>query len=55
MTGFIITNPSFGSTDGKPNAIYFSGDTNYVPELVKIREQFRMPQPHPPPYLVDSY
>ncbi|KAK3304976.1 uncharacterized protein B0T15DRAFT_399963, partial [Chaetomium strumarium] len=42
VTGFIITAPSFGKTDGKPNAIYFSGDTIYLPELVKMRERFHI-------------
>ncbi len=41
VTGFIVTAPSFGVTDGKPNAIYFSGDTIYLPELAKMREQYR--------------
>ena len=47
VTGFIITAPSFGTTDGKPNAIYFSGDTIYLPELAKMREQFRTQPTHP--------
>jgi hypothetical protein len=34
---------SFGTTDGKPNAIYFSGDTIYLPELAKMKERFRKP------------
>lgn len=41
VTGFILTNPSFGKTDGKPNAIYFSGDTIYLPELAKMKEKYR--------------
>ncbi|KAI1811931.1 Metallo-hydrolase/oxidoreductase [Poronia punctata] len=31
--GFLVTERSFGSTNGKPNAIYFSGDTVYIPDL----------------------
>jgi L-ascorbate metabolism protein UlaG (beta-lactamase superfamily) len=27
--GFIVTSSDFGTTDGRPNAIYFSGDTIY--------------------------
>ncbi|KAL2136171.1 hypothetical protein VTI74DRAFT_5224 [Chaetomium olivicolor] len=42
VTGFILTSPSFGTTDGKPNAIYFSGDTIYLSELVKMRERFHI-------------
>ncbi|KAI8628372.1 Metallo-hydrolase/oxidoreductase [Xylariaceae sp. FL1651] len=42
-TGFIMTEPSFGrSADGKPNAIYFSGDTVYFPELTQIRERWNI-------------
>ena len=57
VVGFIITAPSFGTTDGKPNAIYFSGDTIYLPELAKMRERFRKPFPpplYPPPLLFRS-
>jgi hypothetical protein len=36
-----VTAPSFGTTAGKPNAIYFSGDTIYLPELARMKEQFR--------------
>jgi len=42
VVGFIITTPEFGTTDGKPNAIYFSGDTIYLPELAKMRENFHI-------------
>ncbi|KXX76125.1 N-acyl-phosphatidylethanolamine-hydrolyzing phospholipase D, mitochondrial [Madurella mycetomatis] len=42
VTGFILTNPSFGKTDGKPNAIYFSGDTIYLPELAKMKEKYHI-------------
>jgi hypothetical protein len=48
VTGFIISKPSFGTTNGKPNAIYFSGDTNYLPELAKMKEQYRKPRLTPP-------
>ncbi len=41
-TGFILTAPEFGSTNGLPNAIYFSGDTNYFEELVQIRDKFHI-------------
>ncbi|KAE8143969.1 Zn-dependent hydrolases of the beta-lactamase protein [Aspergillus pseudotamarii] len=42
VTGFIITGPGFGSTDGRPNAIWYSGDTLYLPELARMREQFHI-------------
>jgi L-ascorbate metabolism protein UlaG (beta-lactamase superfamily) len=42
VTGFIISKPSFGTTNGKPNAIYFSGDTIYLPELAKMKEQYHI-------------
>ncbi|KAK4189033.1 mitochondrial N-acyl-phosphatidylethanolamine-hydrolyzing phospholipase D [Podospora australis] len=43
VTGFIVTAPSFGkSSDGKPNAIYFSGDTIYLPELAKMKDEFHI-------------
>ncbi|KAF7168898.1 hypothetical protein CNMCM5623_001804 [Aspergillus felis] len=42
-TGFIITTESFGvAEDGKPNAIYFTGDTVYIDELSKIPEKFNI-------------
>ncbi|KAI1267824.1 Metallo-hydrolase/oxidoreductase [Xylariaceae sp. FL1019] len=42
-TGFVISEPSFGSApDGKPNAIYFSGDTVYLPEFAKIAEKWHV-------------
>ncbi|KAK0218146.1 beta-lactamase superfamily domain-containing protein [Armillaria fumosa] len=41
-TGFILTAPEFGSTNGLPNAIYFSGDTIYFEELVQIRDKFHV-------------
>ncbi|PBL01924.1 Metallo-hydrolase/oxidoreductase [Armillaria gallica] len=42
-TGFIITAPEFGSTDGLPNAIYFSGDTVYFEELGRDARQMPLP------------
>jgi len=42
VTGFIITSSEFGVTNGLPNAIYFSGDTIYLPELVKMREKWHI-------------
>ncbi|GIZ36550.1 hypothetical protein CKM354_000002100 [Cercospora kikuchii] len=50
-TGFLITGVegyegcgnSFGFSDsGLPNAIYFSGDTVYIPELKRIAEQYHI-------------
>ncbi|RJE25256.1 hypothetical protein PHISCL_02406 [Aspergillus sclerotialis] len=42
-TGFIMTTKDFGvSNDGKPNAIYFTGDTVYIDELAKIPEKFHI-------------
>lgn len=36
-TGFVIESASFGvnASDGKPNVIYISGDTVYIPELAE--------------------
>ncbi|OCK73909.1 putative Zn-dependent hydrolases of the beta-lactamase protein [Lepidopterella palustris CBS 459.81] len=42
VTGFIITAPRFGETNGLPNAIYFSGDTVYLDELVQMRNKFHI-------------
>lgn len=42
VTGFIITTPEFGLTDGLPNAIYFSGDTVYMEELAAMRSKFHI-------------
>jgi L-ascorbate metabolism protein UlaG (beta-lactamase superfamily) len=42
VTGFIITAPAFGETNGLPNAIYFSGDTVYLDELVQMRNKFHI-------------
>ncbi|KAI9272972.1 beta-lactamase superfamily domain-containing protein [Phascolomyces articulosus] len=41
-TGFILESPNFGTTDGKPNVIYISGDTIYMDELVSIREKYHV-------------
>ena len=38
--GFIVTVEHFGSSGGKPNAMYFSGDTIYIPELAMIKDRF---------------
>lgn len=43
VVGFVIETDSLGKgTNGKPNAIYFSGDTIYLPELKKIKEQYNI-------------
>ncbi|KAJ6020564.1 hypothetical protein N7540_006068 [Penicillium herquei] len=41
VTGFILECDSFGihEESGKPNAIYFSGDTVYIDELKKIKDR----------------
>ncbi|RMJ24584.1 hypothetical protein PHISP_04540 [Aspergillus sp. HF37] len=42
-TGFILTTADFGmSADGRPNAIYFTGDTVYIDELARIPEKFHI-------------
>ena len=42
-TGFILTTADFGvAASGLPNAIYFTGDTVYIPELEKIPEKFHV-------------
>lgn len=42
-TGFVLTTPEFGTTDGLPNAIWFSGDTVYMEELSKnLAEKFHV-------------
>ncbi|KAJ6114601.1 Zn-dependent hydrolases of the beta-lactamase protein [Penicillium sp. IBT 16267x] len=42
-TGFILETEEFGvHTDGRPNAIYFSGDTVYFDELAKITEKYHV-------------
>lgn len=41
--GFILTTESFGvAENGKPNAIYFTGDTVYIDEFAKIPEKFNI-------------
>ena len=42
VTGFIVTAEEFGRTGDLPNAIWFSGDTVYLPELAKMKEQFHI-------------
>lgn len=42
-TGFIITSEDFGvGRNSLPNAIYFSGDTVYIPELKQMAEQYHI-------------
>lgn len=41
-TGFVVSSPGLGATDGRPNAIYFSGDTVYMEELAEIRGRFHV-------------
>ncbi|KPM45277.1 hypothetical protein AK830_g1299 [Neonectria ditissima] len=41
--GFVITTDDFGvSADGRPNAIYFSGDTVFIEELAKLGDMFNI-------------
>lgn len=40
--GFVLSGPHFGETNGKKNAIYFTGDTVYLEELTKIKEKFHI-------------
>ena len=41
--GFIVHTPDFGvSPDGRPNAIYFTGDTVHVPELAKMADKYHI-------------
>ncbi|KAF2658849.1 putative Zn-dependent hydrolases of the beta-lactamase protein [Lophiostoma macrostomum CBS 122681] len=41
--GFILSSSTFGTTDDKPNVIYFSGDTVYIPALAStIRERYHV-------------
>lgn len=40
--GFVLSGPSFGRTNGKPNGIYFSGDTVYIDELAQIKDKFHI-------------
>jgi L-ascorbate metabolism protein UlaG (beta-lactamase superfamily) len=43
VTGFILETDSFGvSPSGKPNAIYFSGDTVYIDELQEIGKRWHI-------------
>lgn len=43
VTGFILESPTFGtSPEGLPNAIYISGDTVYIEELVEMRKKFHI-------------
>ncbi|KAI9468456.1 MAG: beta-lactamase superfamily domain-containing protein [Benjaminiella poitrasii] len=37
-TGFLLQSERFGETDGKPNVIYFAGDTVYIDDLVHVRD-----------------
>ncbi|KAI0377340.1 Metallo-hydrolase/oxidoreductase [Hypomontagnella monticulosa] len=41
-TGFVVTTVDFGTTNGLPNAIYFSGDTVYLEELSRIHDKFHI-------------
>ena len=41
-TSLILESPDFGTTDGKPNIIFISGDTRYLEELVSIREKYHV-------------
>jgi L-ascorbate metabolism protein UlaG (beta-lactamase superfamily) len=42
-TGFVIQTASFGhAVSGLPNAIYFSGDTIYHPDLLKMNERWHV-------------
>ncbi|KAJ3517976.1 hypothetical protein NLJ89_g175 [Agrocybe chaxingu] len=40
--GFILEAKEFGTTDGLPNVIYFSGDTIYIDELVQIQDKYHV-------------
>ncbi|KAM0425340.1 hypothetical protein ACHAPT_009396 [Fusarium lateritium] len=40
--GLVLSSESFGTTNGLPNAIYFSGDTVYFEELTKIKDMFHI-------------
>ncbi|EGU73472.1 hypothetical protein BFJ70_g16645 [Fusarium oxysporum] len=40
--GFVLTCAKFGHSNGKSNAIYFSGDTVYVPQLAEIGNKFNI-------------
>lgn len=41
--GFVVHTDDFGvAADGRPNAIYFSGDTVYIEELAKIADRYHI-------------
>lgn len=41
--GFIVHTEDFGvSPDGRPNAIYFTGDTVYIDELAKMADEYHI-------------
>ncbi|KAJ3530032.1 hypothetical protein NM208_g6112 [Fusarium decemcellulare] len=41
--GFIVHTEDFGvAPDGRPNAVYFSGDTVYVEELAKMADKYHI-------------
>ncbi|KAF9877971.1 hypothetical protein CkaCkLH20_04547 [Colletotrichum karsti] len=41
--GFVVTTEKFGhASDGRPNAVYFTGDTVYMDEHVRIGEEFHV-------------
>lgn len=43
VTGFILESPTFGtSADGKPNVIFWTGDTVYLEQLVQIRDKYHV-------------
>ncbi|KAK3363110.1 beta-lactamase superfamily domain-containing protein [Lasiosphaeria hispida] len=44
VTGFIVTAEELGRSrvDGLPNAIFFSGDTVYLPELAQMKDRFHI-------------
>lgn len=42
-TGFLVTGEDFGTgCDGLPNAIYFSGDTVYIPDLARMSNDYHI-------------
>ncbi|KIJ36151.1 hypothetical protein M422DRAFT_261478 [Sphaerobolus stellatus SS14] len=43
VVGFIVESADFGTaSDGRPNAIYFSGDTVYIEDLKKIKDKWHI-------------
>lgn len=43
VVGFVLECDALGKgSNGKPNAVYFSGDTIYLPELKKLSEQWNI-------------